>query len=191
MFYSFLGLIELLWAPTHASQQKGTGVSIFPAAFLLLCQLHLGWTFAESCWEPPRRGSPTPSPEGHKPSPPLPALTCQSLTILPDLWCPLRVPPQHGHTHAHTHICTQLPCSDGQTAPGFPSRFAEGFPWCVHLSAGPLRALCFPEKYLFPEILSVSLPCSGTKLLSLGTWSYVMNLANNFKMTVEVPARED
>ena len=101
MFYSFLGLIKLLWAPTYASQQKGTGVSIFPATFLLLCQLHLGWTFAESCWEPPRRGSPTPSPEGHKPSPPLPALTCQSLSP-PWLVVPLEsAPPQHGHTYAH------------------------------------------------------------------------------------------
>ena len=187
MFYSFLGLIKLLRAPTHAPQQR-TRVSIFPAAFLLLCQLHLGWTFVESCWEPPRRGSPTPSPEGHKPSPPLPALTCQSLTVLPDLWCPRECPPP---TRAHTHTCTQLPHSDDQTAPGFPSRSTEGFPWCVHLSAGPLRALRFPEKYLFPEILSVSLPCSGTKLLSLGTWSCVMNLANNFKMTVKDPARAD
>ena len=186
MFYSFLGLIKLLWAPTYASQQKGTGVSIFPATFLLLCQLHLGWTFEESCWEPPRRGSPTPSPEGHKPSPPLPALTCQSLS---PPW--LVVPLESAPPPTWAHICTQLPRSDGQTAPGFPSRFAEGFPWCVHLSAGPLKTLCFPEKYLFPEILSVSLRCSGTKLLSLGTWSYVMNLANNFKMTVEVPARED
>ena len=54
----------------------------------------------------------------------------------------------------------------------------------------PLRALCFPEvKSLPPEPLSVSVPCSVTKLLSLGTCSCVMNLANNFKMTNDDPAR--
>lgn len=126
-FYSFLGLTKLLCGPIHAPQQKGTSASIFPATFLLLlCQAHWGWTFMGSCENLPENISPRLQSwarlGGHKPSPPLPALTCPEPHYSALVAVSLKTPPPNTGTHMHIHTGTQLPGSGCQAAPSFPSR---------------------------------------------------------------------